>query len=290
MTGFGRSTIEADGITIWAEVSSLNHRYLDIGLRLSPPLGGFENDVRKLVGTRLERGRVTISMTSEGHLPEANHLELNQELARQYIEQARRFAREANLADDLSATSVLRLGSLWALKAPSPEAMAGLWALARKALNEAIEQLLDMRRTEGAGIWQDLSDRIRQIESIREDIAKRAPGIVEEYRERLSQRIAALMPPAAELDSQRLLTEVALFAEKADISEELSRLDSHMQQFKALAREESNVGRRLDFLLQELFREITTIGSKARDAGISHDVVEVKGLLEKMREQVQNVE
>lgn len=290
MTGFGHAATESEGVTVWAEVSSLNHRHLDIGVRPSPPLNVFESDIRKLVQARIERGRVNVFLTSEGNVPEANQVEFNQYLAAQYLDAAREFAKRSDLSDDLSAMSILRLGSLWTLRPPRPEELTRLWELVKQALTDAIEQVLEMRRDEGANIWTDLSERIQQVESIAKNIAAGAPAVVEDFRERLKQRIDSILPQGVELDEQRLLTEVAIFADRADISEELVRLESHLQQFNTLARQESNVGRRLDFLLQEMFREITTIGSKARDAQISHAVVEVKGLLEKMREQVQNIE
>ena len=290
MTGFGHATAESNGITVSVEISSLNHRYLDFGIKMPAALGAFENDAKKLLQACLERGRVNVSLALEGELPKIGHVECDQNLAQQYVDKARAFAQHAGLKDDIGATSVLRLGSLWTLKAPRPEEMTDLWELATKALTGAVEKLLEMRKSEGANIWADLSERLRQIESITKDIGGRAPGIIDEYRERLKERIDSLLPTGSEIDEQRLLTEVAVFADRVDIAEELARLESHIQQFDALARQGSNVGRRLDFLLQEMFREITTIGSKARDAQISHEVVEVKGLLEKMREQVQNVE
>ncbi len=290
MTGFGHATAESNGITVSVEMSSLNHRYLDFGIKMPAALGAFENDAKKLLQACLERGRVNVSLALEGELPKIGHVECDQNLAQQYVDKARAFAQHAGLKDDIGATSVLRLGSLWTLKAPRPEEMTDLWELATQALTGAVEKLLEMRKSEGANIWADLSERLRQIESITKDIGGRAPGIIDEYRERLKERIDSLLPTGSEIDEQRLLTEVAVFADRVDIAEELARLESHIQQFDALARQGSNVGRRLDFLLQEMFREITTIGSKARDAQISHEVVEVKGLLEKMREQVQNVE
>ena len=290
MTGFGRASSQGDGLTIWAEIFSLNHRHLDIATRLSSPLNIFENDVRKVVQSHFERGRINVSLSIDGSAPEASQLDFNKELALQYLNAVREFANDADLKDDLSATTLLRLGPLWTLKTPNPDEMAELWELAKGALTDAIAQLLDMRKVEGENIWNDLSGRLQQIETFTQTIAERAPLVVDEYRERLKKRIDSLLPSGTELDEQRLLIEVALFAERADISEELARFESHIQQFNTLAQEEPNVGRRLDFLIQEMFREVTTIGSKARDSATSHAVVEVKGLLEKMREQVQNVE
>lgn len=290
MTGFGRASSTGNDVTIWAEISSLNHRHLDIGVRLSSPLNIFESEVRKMVQARIDRGRVNVSLTIEGNPPEANQLEFNDDLARQYLDAVRQFADEMDIKDDVTTTSVLRLGTLWTLKTPRAEEVSGLWELAENALSDATDQLLEMRRTEGENIWKDLAEHIRHIRSIAEKIGVRAPSIVDEYRERLRRRIDSIAPPATELDEQRLVTEVALFAERADIAEELTRLQSHVDQFNALARNASNVGRRLDFLIQEMVREVTTIGSKARDTEISHAVVEVKGLLEKIREQVQNIE
>jgi uncharacterized protein (TIGR00255 family) len=268
----------------------VNHRYLDIGIRLPTALSSFETEAKKLIQGRLERGRINVLMTFEGELPGAGKLEFDHGLARQYIDTAREFAGEAELKDDIGATSALRIPQLWTLKTPRPEELTELWDLARAALDGAIDQLIEMRKTEGANLWKDLSERIEKMREVTAEIEVRVPTVIDEYRERLRERISSVLPAELEIDEQRLLTEMAMFADKADISEEISRLGSHVQQFETLADQESNVGRRLDFLIQEMFREITTIGSKARDATISHEVVEVKGLLEKMREQIQNVE
>ena len=290
MTGFGHATAENDGITIGVEISTLNHRYLDIGIKQPSVLSSFESDVRKLLQGRLERGRINVFITCEGELPGVGKLDFDRKLAQQYIDTARSFAKEADLKDDLGAGSTLRLGALWTLKTPRPDEMAGLWELAEEALNGAADRLIKMRKSEGANIWEDLSGRIDRINEVIAEIEPRAGDLVDEYRERLRDRIATILPADSEVDEQRVLTEVAVFADKADISEEIARLRSHIQQFEALVQEESNVGRRLDFLIQEMFREISTIGSKGRDAQIAHQVVDIKGQLEKMREQIQNVE
>ncbi|GAB4345581.1 MAG: YicC family protein [Candidatus Abyssubacteria bacterium] len=290
MTGFGQGTIEEDGMTVSAEVSSLNHRYLDISARLAPPLNAFENEVRKLVQQHFERGRVTVFLNSGGAVPQVGVLEFDRNLARQYIDHARAFALETGIKDDIGSAAVARIGALWNLRQPRAEELGRLWSLCERALTSAMQQLLRMRQSEGANLWADLSQKVAQVQAATKDIASRAPSVIEEYRQKLKERIETLLPVGAEIDEQRILNEVALFADRADISEELVRIDSHIEQFYALAQQENNVGRRLDFLLQEMFREITTIGSKARSADISHTVVEVKGLLERMREQVQNVE
>ena len=290
MTGFGHGTAELDGITIWAEISSLNHRYLDIAVRLSPPLNVFENEVRKYIQSCFERGRVNVFLASEGNLPEANRVEFDRHLAQQYVDHVRTFALEVDLKDDITTASILRINALWTPRRPRPEELGKLWDLARKALTGAIEQLSEMRTREGASLWDDLSKRVTQIDSATTEIAVRAPIVIDEYREKLKERIVSILPSGTGLDEQRLVTEVAIFADRADISEELARIGSHIEQFHLLATQESNVGRRLDFLLQEMYREVTTIGSKAHDARIAHAVVEAKGTLEKMREQVQNVE
>jgi uncharacterized protein (TIGR00255 family) len=290
MTGFGHATAETDGITVGVEISTLNHRYLDIGIKQPSVFSSFENDIRKLLQNRLERGRINVFITCEGELPGTGKLDFDRNLAQQYIDAARAFAGEAVLKDDLAASSMLRLGTLWTLKTPRPEEMADLWSLAEEALNGAVDRLIEMRSSEGENIWKDLSERIERIRQVIAEIEPRASDLVDEYRERLRDRIGSILPSDSEIDEQRVLTEVAVFADKADISEEIARLRSHIQQFEALVQEESNVGRRLDFLIQEMFREISTIGSKARDAQIAHQVVDIKGQLEKMREQIQNVE
>jgi uncharacterized protein (TIGR00255 family) len=290
MTGFGHASAEADDVTIRVEISTLNHRYLDIGIKQPSVLSSFENEIRKTIQGRLERGRINVFITCEGELPGAGKLDFDRKLAQQYIDTARDFADGAGLKDDLTAGSMLRISSLWTQKAPQPDEMSDLWSLVEQAVNGALDRLIEMRKSEGANICEDLSGRIERITEVIEQIEPRAKDLVDEYRERLRERIATVLPTDSEVEEQRVLTEVAIFADKADISEEIARLRSHIQQFEALVQEESNIGRRLDFLIQEMFREISTIGSKARDAQIAHQVVDIKGQLEKMREQVQNVQ
>jgi len=230
MTGFGQSSSELDGITIWAEVSSLNHRYLDMNLRLSPLFLSFENDIRKLIQSFFERGRINVLLSSEGTLPEAGEVEFNRHLAQQYLDQVRAFGVDSDLKDDLSLTSMLRLSTLWTTRRPRPEDMGKLMESTKAALDSAIGQLTKMRESEGEAIWTELSDKIKQIQLMMEQIAVRAPAVVDEFRQKLKERIDSILPQGTVLDEQRLLSEVAMFGERADITEELVRIKSHLEQ------------------------------------------------------------
>ncbi|HXM50473.1 MAG TPA: YicC/YloC family endoribonuclease [Pyrinomonadaceae bacterium] len=289
MTGFGRGSASGDDFTVAVEIKTVNNRYLDIHLRLSQELSPLEMIIRKRVGARLARGRVDLSINFER--TGATTYEVNRPLIAGYVSAMREIQHEFNLAGDIDISSVARLpGAL----APARDGLgevntAGL----ERALDEALDSLELMRNNEGAALAEEMRSRLGKIEAEVPVIEAAAAGLADAYRERLQKRIGELVirgAQAIELDAGRLAQEVAYLADRSDISEELARLRSHIEQFRAAIYDDGEVGKRLDFLLQELNREANTVLSKSTEISIKDAGLTIKAEIEKLREQVQNVE
>lgn len=287
MTGYGRCHIEEDGREMTVEVKSVNHRFLDISYRLSRTLSFLDDAVRKGVGARLARGHVDVFVSYENHRQDARTVRVDTALAAAYRQALGELAAAVGRDADLPLAEYARMPDVLTVQEKDEDQQA-VRALFVRALDGALDGLIQMREQEGERMRADMLEKLNAIDGLRETIAARAPAVVEEYREKLSQRIAALTD--GELDEARLLTEVALFADRAAIDEELVRLKSHLDALRDTAQMAEPVGRKLDFLVQELNRETNTIGSKASDTAIAQAVVAAKGEIEKLREQVQNIE
>lgn len=288
MTGYGRCHIEEDGREMTVEVKSVNHRFLDISYRLSRTLSFLDDVVRKGVGARLARGHVDVFVSYANHRQDAKEVRVDTALAAAYraalVDLAAAVGKENA---DVPLTDYARLPDVLTVQEKEEDQQA-VRDLFERALSGALDHLITMREQEGERMRADILEKIANIESIRNKVAERAPLVVAEYRDKLHQRIAALTE--GEIDEARLITEVAIFADRAAIDEELVRLLSHIAAICETVELAEPVGRKLDFLVQELNREVNTIGSKASDTMIAQAVVSAKGEIEKLREQVQNVE
>ena len=289
MTGFGRGAASGDEFTVAVEVKTVNNRYLDIHLRLSQELSPLEMVIRKRVGARLSRGRVDLNINFER--TGATTYEVNRPLIAGYVRAMREMQQEFGLAGDIDVSSVARLpGALSPARDGLDEAnTAGL----ERALDEALDSLELMRENEGAALAEEMRSRLTKIEAEVPVIEAAAEGLSDAYRQRLQKRVGELVArggQAIELDAGRLAQEVAYLADRSDISEELVRLRSHLEQFRAAVDAEGEVGKRLDFLLQELNREANTVLSKSTEISIKDAGLAIKAEVEKLREQVQNVE
>lgn len=289
MTGFGRGAASGEDFTVGVEIKTVNNRYLDIHLRVSQELATLEMAVRKRVGARLSRGRVDVNINFE-RTGETTY-EVNRPLIAGYVSAMREIQQQFNLAGDIDVTSVARLpGALTPARDGLNEVnMSGL----ERALDEALDSLERMRESEGAALAEEMRVRIAKIEAQVPIIEAAAAGLADAYRQRLEKRIAELIArgsQAVELDAGRLAQEVAYLADRSDISEELARLRSHLEQFRAAIDAEGEVGKRLDFLLQELNREANTVLAKSTEISIKDAGLAIKAEVEKLREQVQNVE
>ena len=286
MTGYGRCRRTADGREMTVEVKTVNHRFLDVALRMPRCLGFAEQDVREQLSQALRRGHADVSVTYRNTRPDARRVVCDPALAAAYREALSELGA-ATGADGAAPLSLYAaLPDVLTVTEAEEDAQA-VGALIRETLGGALEQADVLRVREGEALKADLSLHLSLLEALRERIAARAPGVAQDYRQRLLARIAEM--GVTEIDQQRVVQEVAIFADRAAIDEELSRLDSHIRQAYRLMEEEP-CGSKLNFLAQEMNREVNTIGSKALDAEIARLVVDAKSEIEKLREQIQNVE
>ena len=290
MTGYGRAEAVLDGQKFSVEVKSLNHRFLEISLRLPAMLSALEMEIKKKIAELLLRGKidVTIRREAQGDAENGHALVLNLPLARNYFAVLSQLKQSLDLKDEISLEMIASQKDVF-LTAESPQDMASLWKGLMLILDEALAGMMEMRRREGESLSQDLSDRLEVMEKRLNGIEEMAPQVVLEYQKRLSERVRELTGGLV-VDETRLSQEVAILAEKSDITEEIVRLRSHLGQFLEMLDGEEAIGRKVDFLIQEMNREVNTIGSKSSDAHISRQVIEMKSELAKLREQVQNLE
>ena len=287
MTGFGRSRCMEDGREMTIEVKSVNHRFLDISYRFPKSLGYLEETARQILSSGISRGHIEITLTYLNLREDAKEVHVDLTLAGAYRDAMNELRAHLKLNDDLTLSEFAALPDLLKIREREDDAQA-VTQLFVKTLGEALMQLKDMRLREGHALVQDVLAKTDALQNLKQQIEVRSGSLVGAYRERLSARLSELLQ--GEIDEARFETEVAIFADRSAIDEELVRLDSHLQQIRELLAKEEPVGRKLDFLVQELNREINTIGSKACDAAIAGLVVEAKGIIEKIREQIQNLE
>lgn len=288
MTGFGRGEISVDGARYRVEMSSVNRKQIDVVVNLTRDLAELDIPLRKTVAETVSRGRVVVSVTIEQLRATAQTLRLDDSLADQYRAAAAKLVKKHKLESGVTAADVLRAPGVLSLTDSSVEASAA-WPHIQKALTKAITGFNKSRSREGSHLKKDLLARLRTLKEVLNDISKEAANVVAYYRTNLHKRLKDSGLPVP-FDDERLLKEIGLFAERCDISEEITRLESHFKQFRNYLNSSEPQGRAMDFLAQELNREFNTIGSKANKAGIAQLVVTGKSEVEKIREQVQNVE
>jgi uncharacterized protein (TIGR00255 family) len=290
MTAFGRGEAEDSGCKMSVELRTLNHRFLDLHLRMPRSLMGLEDRLRKLISTDIARGRVELSISLEytGQKPRA--LVADQALLQDAAAILTSIQEAWALPEPWGWDQLLGFPEIVSLKETSPADDEALWSVLGPAVQQALEVVDGMRRREGEYLQAELRAILKKIIEQVDVIANRALAVPQLYRNKLAARLAQLLPETNPIDPQRLAQEVALLADRADITEELARLGSHLKQFDVTLAAKTPVGRKLDFVIQEMNREINTIGSKAGESGISQAVIEIKSDLERLREQVQNLE
>lgn len=293
MTGYGRAEGRHKGTPIVVEVRSVNHRYCEVVARLPRALQGQDERVRGIVQANLSRGRIDVTITYNGERDPGRGLMLDLTLARRYLTLLTDLRRKLKL---VGSPDVALVAGFPNVIKPAELAIEDRGAVqsVERVLTRALKAVAGMRVHEGRALERDLSARVDEIERHLATIRRRLPDIIQEYSERLRGRVTRLLEGMGEgkdrIEPSRFAQEVAVLADRSDVSEELTRLDSHLGQFRGFLRKSEPVGRSLDFLLQEINREITTIGSKAGDVAVTQEIVAVKTELEKVREQVQNVE
>lgn len=288
MTGYGKGVVVKDGRELTVELKSVNHRFLDVSMRLPRVLSCIEDAVRQTIGERLVRGHVDVFVNYRNTRSDAKSVRVDGALLHAYVASARSANESLNLQDDLTLSNVLRLPDVTEI-VPADEDADALIMLAKEATSLALNGLIGMRIAEGGRLRAALLSGVNTMDALRQEILARAPFVAEEYRSKLNERIESVLLNA-DIDRARLATEVALFADRCCIDEELVRLKSHIAQFRIYLDAAEPVGKNMDFLVQEMNRECNTIGSKANDAALTKSVLACKAEIEKLREQIQNVE
>ncbi|UTR10935.1 YicC family protein [Evansella sp. LMS18] len=289
MTGYGRSLKENADCQVTVEMKAVNHRFCEINIRMPRQFFFLEDQLKKTISRFVKRGKVDVFINISGEGIVNRTLAVNWELLSQYHSVFSEMKEKFGSNADFPLNSMLANDAVVEIQ-ESDEVDEGLKSLVVSAAEDAVLQLVEMRKKEGLELYEDVHKRIGRLSDKAEELKEFAPAIQKNYLERLTKKVRDFTGSALEIDESRVLTEVAVYADKSDIEEELTRIQSHLKQFNDIISSEKVVGRKLDFIVQELNRETNTIGSKSNDVTISKHVVEIKSELEKIREQVQNIE
>ncbi|PID55665.1 YicC family protein [candidate division KSB3 bacterium] len=288
MTGFGRSEGEIDGRIYAIELRCVNNRYLDLKMKLPRGYVALEERIRKEVTAYHLRGRVDLLLTLQGEKSRGRKVRINSDIAQGYMTAFKELAAQFALKEEISLHQLASFPDV-ITQEEQEESLDDLWKEISPILDEALRNCEEMRRAEGTSLAEDLRMRLQQFSQTVDAIEQRIPELVAQRQAAMQERVDKLLEPET-LDSARLAQEIALIADKTDVTEEIVRLRSHIDQFQRFLEADGAIGRKLDFLVQEFLREVNTIASKINDADIAHHTVELKSELEKMREQVQNIE
>jgi len=287
MTGYGRGQAQSDGLSFSVEIKAVNHRYGDINIKSPRLLAPFESDIKKLVSAVLKRGKIDLYIIQEHTTQLTNKPVVDQQIAKAYIEAFKHLQEVSGLSGEISLEFLAGQKDVLVLE-DEEFARDDLWKCLSQAINKALTSIQEMRQKEGEATQVDMEGRLSLLSQSIEVIEQSAALVPIEWQQKLRDRLARLQENGG--DPQRVAQEIAIFADRCDISEEITRFNSHLSQFQDLLQQQEPVGRQLDFLVQELNREANTMGSKSNDATLTRHVVTLKAELEKIREQVQNIE
>lgn len=287
MTGYGRSKYEIDGRCYIIEIKSVNHKYNDISIRMPRILNYKEDCLRKKILNVISRGKIDVYITFENYSDKGINVKFNMELAKVYVKELNRLADETGISNDITTIDISKMPEIFKLDENQDEDLIGNEL--EIAVDEALKNFIEMRSIEGEKLVQDIENRINLIEEKVKEISNFSDGLVEEYIVKLTARVKELMKTDV-VDETRIAQEIVMYSDKCSIQEELTRLYSHINQFRSLIKQASPIGKKIDFLIQEMNREVNTIGSKANCLDITNRVIEVKTEIENIREQVQNIE
>lgn len=288
MTGFGRASREIDGYMITVELKSVNHRYFEFSCRCPRQYGFIDDKIKSFVNSKVARGKIECYVGIEALNTESADVVVNNTLANAYVKALKEISTNYDLKEDFGASTIARFPDVLIVR-KSEEDEEKIWQLVKTIANEAVEKFIDMRKVEGKKMYDDVYSRSQFILDTVSFIEERSPQTVKEYNDKLVERVHDLLGDVT-LDEGRILHEVAIYADKVAVAEETVRLRSHISQLRDFISSDEAVGRKLDFLIQEINRETNTIGSKCNDVEIARKVVEVKAEIEKIREQIQNIE
>jgi uncharacterized protein (TIGR00255 family) len=288
MTGYGRGVFSTEEYSITIDLKSINHRYLELYFKIPKAYQFLEDKLRREIAGKISRGKVEISLLIENLSPAEVRVELNQSIITSYLKAIRELQSNYAIAGEVDISTFISLPEIFKTLQPE-EDQERLVQIVGQALDMALKSLVANRRLEGDGLCQDIRNKLQTLDKYRVGLLGLASQVVATYQEKLTKRIQELTS-GVDIDPNRLATEVAIFADKSDITEETVRIESHLKQFQQIFDSNEPIGRRMDFLIQELNREINTVGSKASDINIAQLVINFKAELEKIREQIQNIE
>ncbi len=287
MTGYGKANLTKKSKEYQVEIKSVNHRYLDLSVKMPKVLSYLEEEVKKEIATQVKRGKIDVFITFQNDSTEGKEIKINTELPKIYIDELKKLAEQEKILANIEVTEISKFPDVLSIQNKQEDETIKKELLETVAL--ATEKLVQMRVVEGNKIAEDLLGRIKAIQNKVKEISSQSTGLIEEYVVKLEGRIKEILKNQ-ELDEARLNQEVVIYADKCSIEEEVTRLNSHISQFEGLLNSEEAVGKKLDFIIQEMNRETNTIGSKANKLEITNGVIEIKTELENIREQIQNVE
>lgn len=287
MTGFGRAKYENEGRNYTVEIKSVNHKYSDINIKLPRFLNYLEDKIRKTISNSISRGKIDVFISFENYSDKGTNIKINRELAKQYLKELRELADETNIDFRVSVIDVSKFPEILKIEDDENEEIIEVEVL--KAVEEALDMFIKMREIEGQKLAIDIEERIEDIKNKVNKIEEASKNIVEDYVEKLEARVNELLKTSV-IDETRIAQEIVIYSDKTSIEEELTRLKSHLDQFINMLKLSSPIGKKMDFLVQEINRETNTIGSKANSLEITNLVVEIKTEVENIREQIQNIE
>ena len=287
MTGYGRAKYENEGREYIVEVKSVNHKYNDISIKLPRSISYLEEKIKQTVSASVSRGKIDVFITFYNNSDKGKEVKINHELAEEYVKELKYLVEKTGVNNNINVMDLAKFPDVLMIQNDEDEEL--IWGELKIALKEALDSFIIMRQEEGRKMAEDLERRIKEVEQKVSEISKASTGLVNEYVVKLEERIKELMKTDV-VDQMRLAQEVVIYSDKCSVEEELTRLNSHIFQFLQLVKEEKPVGKKLDFLMQEMNRETNTIGSKANSLAITNLVVDIKTELENIREQVQNIE
>ncbi len=289
MTGFGKGESSNEDIRFTVEIKTINNRYNDINIKIPKFIRGFEENIRKIAKNKISRGRIDIFVSYEVLAGSDTQIKVNEPIAIAYKKAIDELSDLLGLTGEPDLDTLLKMQDILEIQKTEGDNDKN-WMTLEQALSQAMDDLTSMRRIEGEALTKDILNSVNQVEILIEEIYESAQTVVEEYKEKLEKRVSELIGNKYNLDESKLYNEIVFFADRSDINEELVRLKSHMKQLADTLSEGGVIGRKLDFILQEINRESNTIGSKSSTIKITQSSVEIKNHIEKMREQVQNIE
>lgn len=287
MTGYGKSSSHVNQRNYQVEIKSVNHRYLDVTTRLPKQLSFLEEEIKKKISEVIKRGKVDVIVTFENNSDEGRSIVINQQIAKLYIEQLKKLAEEEQIESNIEVTEIAKYPDVLNVQMNQEDDI--LKDELMPVINEALKLLVEMREREGIKIAEDLKIRIKKIGEKILGISQKSTGLIQEYVVKLEGRVKEILQ-TEEIDKSRIAQEVVIYADKSSIEEEITRLKSHISQFRNLLQSNEAVGKKLDFIIQEMNRETNTIGSKSNCLDITNNVIDIKTELEDIREQIQNIE